>query len=204
MATLIIQTKVTIPPLSPVSLPRPGLIERLNLGLQSGHRLFSITAPAGYGKTSLMCQWAHQSPTPNATRFCWYSLDEQDNDTVRFWSYLAASLEVHLPELSQIVQGIFQGDLLHSLPTEWVVSAIISALSQETQPLALILDDYQVIENEAIHKALRILIDYMPAAFHLALTSRSEPPFNLPRLCAHDQLDRDAARFPEFFETGNS
>ena len=185
MPKLVIQTKITAPPSPAASVPRPHLTLLLNHGVQTGHRLLLVTAPAGYGKTTLMSEWCNQSGAQN---FCWIALDEQDNDPTQFWNYLAAALGQKIPNLLVTIQTLLQGDLLHQLPDDLILGVLINTLAQETLPLTLVLDDYHVIHNERIHAALIFLLERMPANFHLAITSRSEPPLEMARLRARSQL----------------
>lgn len=192
----VFQTKLIIPPSPTSSVPRPRLIEQLNLGLQPGHRLLLVTAPPGYGKTTLLSAWAKQG----GARFCWLSLDEGDNDATQFWNDLASAIAQHVPHLLEPIQTILQGDPLHQLPIDLLLAVLINTLAQETAPLVLILDDYHVIHNERVHAALIQLLARMPAVFHLAITSRSEPPLELIRLRARNQLTEiqmDALGFSE-------
>ena len=185
MPNFVIQTKITIPPGPVTGVARPHLIAQLEQGLRYGHRLLSIIAPAGYGKTTLLSEWANQA---GRARFCWFSLDEQDNDPSQFWSYLAAALGQQIPHLVETIQTLLQGGPLHSLPDDLILGVLINTLAQETSPLVLVLDDYHVIQNGRIHTALIQLLAHLPRHFHLALTSRNEPPLDLARLRARSQL----------------
>jgi len=179
-----IHTKISIPPAPAFCVLRPQLLERLQRGLQLGHRLLLISAPPGYGKTTLLGEWAHQEDV----RFGWLALDEGDNDPTQFWQYFAAALARHIPGLLDPIQTLLQNDPLHQLPVDLLLSVLINRLAQETSPLVLVLDDYHTIHNPRIHATLVQLLARLPAAFHLALTSRSEPPLELPRLRARGQI----------------
>ncbi|MCC7359258.1 MAG: hypothetical protein IT317_07270 [Anaerolineales bacterium] len=181
----IIQTKTFVPPLPAATVSRPRLIAQLNQGLENGHRLLLVAAPAGYGKTTLLCDWAGQA---GPARVGWLALDEGDNDPAQFWTYLAGALGRYLPNLLEPIQTLLQGDPLRQLPTDLLLAVLINTLLPETQPIVLILDDYHVIHNERIHAALIQLLARAPAHLHLAVTSRSEPPLELSRLRARRQL----------------
>lgn len=99
----VFQTKLIIPPGPTSNVPRPRLIEQLNLGLRLGHRLLLVTAPPGYGKTTLLSAWANQG----GARFCWLSLDESDNDAAQFWLDLASAVAQPVPHLLEPIQTIF-------------------------------------------------------------------------------------------------
>lgn len=184
MPAFIIQTKLTIPPAPMFGVVRPRLLEQLNLGLRLGHRLLLVSAPPGYGKTTLLSVWAQQADF----RFGWLTLDDGDNDPAQFWHYFAAALSQQVPHLLEPIQTLLQNDPLHQLPVDLLIAVLVNILMQENTPVVLILDDYQVIQNERIHAGLVQLLARMPEHFHLAITSRSEPPLELTRLRARGQL----------------
>jgi LuxR family transcriptional regulator, maltose regulon positive regulatory protein len=196
MPNPIIQTKLTIPPAPAFGIPRPQLLESLNHGLELGHHLLLVSAPPGYGKTTLLSTWTLQGKS----HFCWLSLDNSDNDPTQFWLYFAAAISVQSPNLLEPVQALLESDPLHQLPIDLLLAMFVNALSQEPSPLVLVLDDYHVIHNERIHAALTQLLTRAPSHFHIAITSRSEPPLDLPRLRARNQLTEiqmDALGFSE-------
>lgn len=184
MSNPVLQTKLAIPFGPAFRVSRPRLEEQLDLGLKLGHRLFLVTAPAGHGKTTLLSEWANRGEY----RFGWLALDEGDNDPAQFWNYLASALARHVPDLIEPIQTLLQGDPLHQLPVDLLLTVLINALEQETVPLVLVLDDYHTIHNERLHAALVQLLARMPASFHLALTSRTAPPLEIARLRARGQL----------------
>lgn len=184
MSALILQTKLTIPYKQPFRTARPRLMQQLDRGMELGHRLFFISAPPGYGKTTLLSDWANEKKS----RFGWLALDEGDNDPSQFWAYLANALSAHIPNLADTIQTLLQSDSLHQLPGDILTATFINALAQEPAPLVLVLDDYHVIQNERIHAILIQLLARMPATFHIAITSRNEPPLELPRLRARGQI----------------
>jgi LuxR family maltose regulon positive regulatory protein len=208
MLPILVQTKLSIPPRSSALVPRPHLIRQLDDGIRAGHKLFLVTAPAGSGKTTLLSEWAHNAErsTPAGPSFCWVSLDEQDNDPLLFWSYLFAALETRQPGIAEAARVLLQGEPLKPTPIELALAVLIntlsqeSALSQESDRCALILDDYHVIDNPFIHTAFVYLLEHLPSQLHLALASRSEPPLELARLRARGQLTElrvDALSFAE-------
>ncbi len=176
MAETLLQTKLYIPPMRPNLVPRPRLAERLNQGLLNGNQLSLVAAPAGYGKTMLVGSWLRQS-----NRLCaWLSLDEDDNDPVRFWRYVLAAL---------LASGAEQeGDGLATLPPPQptslthFVATLINWLAALSRPIILVLDDYHVIHNRAIHDGVSFLIDHQPDQLHLVITTRADPPLPLARL----------------------
>ena len=187
MPALLVQTKLSLTFISPDKLPRPHLVGLLQSGWQAGRRLSLVTAPTGSGKTTLLGEWA-RSPQSAPARFCWLALDEQDNDPLRFWSCFLSALEVQVPGPAQAAKTLLQGDPLRPAPVDQVLAVLINALRQEISPVVQVLDDYHVIHDPRIHAALVALLEQMPPSFHLAIASRSEPPFHLARLRARSQL----------------
>ncbi len=196
MPVPLIQTKLTIPPAPASGILRPRLFADLERGLQLGHRLLLVSAPPGYGKTTLLSAWTQATEA----HLGWLALDESDNDPAQFWRYFAAALASQVPNLLEPIQTLLDNDPLHQWPVDVLLAVLVNALAQNTSPLVLVLDDYHVIHNERIHAALTQLLARQPAHFHLALTSRSEPPLDLPRLRVRGQLTEiqmDALGFSE-------
>ncbi len=182
MSVTPVRTKLIIPPLRPNSLPRPRLIERLNHSLQPGTKLTLVSAPAGYGKTTALTQWAHASPAPIG----WLSLDRSDNDFERFFRYLILAWEEVQPEIKHSRLDALLGS--RSPNREAVLAAFINSAVEIERHTVLVLNDYHLIEEDSIHQALTFLIDHLPATLHLVLTSRGEPPLPLTRYRAHREL----------------
>jgi LuxR family maltose regulon positive regulatory protein len=199
MSIPLLATKLHIPPLRQDFVPRRRLLDRLESGLQ--RKLILISAPAGYGKTTLLSEW-HASSQGRALSLAWVLLDEQDNDPVRFWSYVLAALEKVCPGSTQSAKA-----LLHGLSrpgaaasrdrggsTQGVVTTLVNDLvsAQEGdapgRSLVLTLDDYHTIHTPAIHDALAFFLDYLPQSTHVVLLTRADPPLSLARLRARDQL----------------
>jgi LuxR family maltose regulon positive regulatory protein len=167
---------------------RPRLTSRLDDAFRAGRKLTLLSAPAGFGKTTLLSEWIGGAPP-----VAWVSLDEGDNDPTRFWAYLLAALEG-----VWLGAGQEAGALLHAPqppPIEAVVTVllneIVAASAAEgavAPPGILILDDYHLIENPAIHQGLAFLLDHLPSQMHLLISSRADPPLPLARLRARDQL----------------
>ncbi len=182
MAYPLLKTKLHIPNLRPSLVPRPRLIERLNQGLQAGGKLTLVSAPAGFGKSTVVSEWIAACGRPVA----WLSLDERDSDWVRFISYLVAAL--------QTIQAGVGEDFLAALHSPEVPSAeaILTALLNEIATIqgcfALILDDYHVIDSPAVDQALAFIIEYQPQHMHLVIATREDPHLPLARLRARGQL----------------
>lgn len=161
-------------------LPRTRLTDKLDDGLQC--KLTTITAPAGYGKTTLLSEWARRRNRAAA----WLSLDTLDNDPTAFWSYFIGALQVLQPGL-----GDRSLDALYTVPRppiEVALAPLINELAAVSVDFSLVLDDYHVIEHAAIHSSLSFFIERMPSTLHLYITGRREPPLRLTRLRAEGEL----------------
>jgi LuxR family maltose regulon positive regulatory protein len=183
----LIRTKFFIPALRDNIVPRPQLLEKIALGAQKALTL--ICAPAGYGKTTLLAAWiAAVQRLEAATKqaICWVSLDPDDNDPVRFLSYLTASLEQIRLQLSPEIQELLcSGDVLQP---QTPLSILVNELQELNQPVWLVLDDYQFIRNTAIHDGMLFLIEHLPQHMHVMIATRSDPPLALSRLRACNAL----------------
>ena len=177
----LLRTKLFVPPLRPLLVPRLRLVERLNQGASS--KLILVAAPAGFGKTTLVTYWLQQQTKPVA----WLSLDEHDNELMRFFLYVLTAVQTVYPDCAVGLMASLQA--ADSLEPMVVMSTFVNELSRQTSPLLLVLDDYHVIHNELIHDALSFLIDYMPPYIHVVLTSREDPPLTLPRWRVRGQLE---------------
>jgi LuxR family maltose regulon positive regulatory protein len=136
-----------------------------------------VSAPAGFGKTTLVSAWLTQLAHE---QIAWFSLDENDNDPVRFLAYLIAALQTAVPHLGQTAEQALQSP--QPPPSESILTLLINDISQHDQSLILVLDDYHVITTPTIHQALTFLIEHLPPQLHLLLTTRSDPPLPLSRL----------------------
>jgi LuxR family maltose regulon positive regulatory protein len=189
MSTPLLETKLFIPPVRPDLVSRPRLIERLNEGLHMGRKLTLISAPAGFGKTTLLSEWAAECGQPVA----WLSLYEGDNDPTCFWTYVIAALQT-IPALREAGVGEAVLAALQSsqpLPTESVLTALINEIAASPNRFILILDDYHLITAQPIHDALSFLLDHLPhplRGMHLAVATRADPSLPTARLRGRGQL----------------
>jgi LuxR family maltose regulon positive regulatory protein len=158
------------------------LAERLDEGLASG--LMLVCAPAGYGKTVLLADWARRGPQPVA----WLSLDAGDNDPARFWRHGVAALDRSRPGLAERVGPLLGPPAPASY--EGLVTALINELAagSDADRVLLVLDDYHLIDSGAVHASLGFLLEHRPPGLHLVLASRSDPPLALARLRGRGQL----------------
>jgi len=184
VSTPLLKTKLYIPPIRSELVSRPCLVERLDEGYRRGCRLTVISAPAGYGKTTLLGEWIAHCEL--RTRVAWVSLDEGDNDPVRFWTYVAAALQTVQEDIEEIAQAAFQSP--HPLPIESALIGLLNQIAEVPDPVVLVLDDYHVINTLAIHDALSFLLENLPPQMHLVIATRADPPLPIPRLRGRGQL----------------
>jgi len=188
MDTPLLTTKLHIPPPRPDLAPRPRLFRRLDDTLRPGHKLTLISAPAGFGKTTLLSEWIHrqaaEDAAPAPVRVAWLSLDENDNDPARFLRYLAAALAQAAPSSSPLRLGEGQGPA----PFEAVLVPLLNQAAALSEPVVLILDDYHLVTAGAIHAGVAFLLDHLPQQLHVGLATRADPPLPIARLRARGQL----------------
>ncbi|HLZ58181.1 MAG TPA: LuxR C-terminal-related transcriptional regulator [Ktedonosporobacter sp.] len=178
----ILTAKLVLPPLADNLLPRPRLIERVIQGLQE--RLTLISAPAGWGKTTLMRQCCND-PIMRNLPVAWLSLSASDNDPVTFWSYVTAALDRARPGLTAALLPIF-----FTAPSaiEHALQRLLAALSRLSTPIVVMLDNYHVITEQSIHQSMSAFINQMPSQVRIILAGRLEPPLPLARLRAQRHL----------------
>ncbi len=192
----LLATKLCTPPLRANLVPRPHLAGRLNLGLVQGsareggtqerlvfaRRLTLVSAPAGFGKTTLIAEWLSGSDHPSA----WLSLDEGDNDPSRLFTYLLAALQGVDPNIGQAAMIMWQSP--QPPPPEAMLTSLINDVTSTPQPFMLVLDDYQLIQTLPVHQQIAFLLEHLPAEMHLVIITREDPPLPLARLRARGQI----------------
>ncbi|MGD2146164.1 MAG: LuxR C-terminal-related transcriptional regulator [Anaerolineae bacterium] len=176
----LLATKLYVPQTRGDLVPRPRLHERLDEGLT--RRLTMVSAPAGFGKSTLVAGWLSASEQPAA----WLSLDQGDNDPVRFWTYLIAAVQTIHSDMGLEARQIVSAPQLRN--TEPVAVSLINDMSQVGHDLIVVLDDYHVIESAQVHADLGYLLEHQPPNLHLILITRVDPPLSLARLRAHGRL----------------
>jgi LuxR family maltose regulon positive regulatory protein len=184
MGTPLLTTKLYVPPPRPNLVRRHSLIRRLDDGLRLGHRLSLISAPAGFGKTTLVIAWLQQLQP--GIRVGWLSLDEGDNEVSHFLNYLVAALQTVESNLGEAVESLLRSPRLP--PLENLITLLINDLAELSDQAVLILDDYHIVHNLNVHKALTFLLDNLPSQFHLVLVSREDPVLPLHRLRGQGQV----------------
>jgi len=202
----LLSTKLYIPRRQLLSqrttfVSRPHLLKKLEAGLAG--KLTVIAAPAGFGKSTLLSEWMGETNAipsasaleePAATErgptFCWLSLEESDNDPIRFWLYFIAALQSRNPDLSADTPALLQSP--EPPPLETILTILLNDLSAwlpgNASGIVLVLEDYHVITTPAIHQSLTYLLDHLPPTLHLVITTRADPPLPLARLRARGQL----------------
>ena len=176
----IIQTKLHRPPVAPDILPRARLLEQLNEGRQ--RPLSLISAPAGYGKSTLASRWLEVCDCPNA----WLSLDESENDLRLFLIYLLSAIKTMFPDAVPTIQARANASTPPPLPV--LTGSLVNELDLIKQDFILALDDYQCIHERAVHDLLTELLRHPPQNMHLALLTRRDPPLPISTLRARGQV----------------
>ncbi len=181
----LIQTKLSAPQLRPLLVQRPRLFRRLDESARG--KLTLVSAPAGYGKSTLVCAWIHDKKreSPNS-QFCWLSLDVDDDDPVHFLTYFASALQGVSDKLGAGTLGMLQASRPPAMNT--LVAMLIDAIVQADIAFTVVLDDYQNISATVIHDTLTFLLEYQPPQMHLVLLTREDPPLPLSRLRAGGQM----------------
>ena len=176
----ILRTKLLVPVTRTNFVQRLRLVEQLNSGVDK--KITLISAPAGFGKTTLLSEWISTS-SPSVT---WLSLDADDNDPIQFWEYFIASLQGLNPDL-----GANALALLHSPqtpPIKSILTDLINDLIAFADRFVSVLDDYHFIDSQPIHEAMTFLIDHLPNNMNLIITTREDPDLPIARLRARDQI----------------
>jgi LuxR family transcriptional regulator, maltose regulon positive regulatory protein len=180
---ILLQTKLSAPVIRDLLVPRVHLYRRLEAGLlhegKFQRRLTLVTAPAGYGKTTLVADWLHTA----GRYYAWLSLDEADNDPIRFLTYLIAA--VYKAGIGGDAQRTIQSPQIP--PAEAVISILLNEMAGCEQAITLVLDDYQVIHTTQIHNLIAFFLEHQPANIHLVLITREDPLLPVPRLSARGQ-----------------
>ena len=186
MASLLLETKLHVP-----GGPRRGIVargrlrERLSRGTES--RLTLISAPAGFGKTTLLAEWLASRPGGTASiPVAWLSLDPADSQPATFWTYLVSALQTASPGVGASALAQLQGPQLP--PIETVLAQLLNDLGGVPSETILVLDDYHVIDAPDIHEAMASLLDHLPPQVHVVIITRADPPLPMARLRARGEL----------------
>ena len=176
----LLRTKFYVPPIRSKQVARPRLTDLITGGLDRS--LILVSAPAGYGKTTLVSTWLKEKHIP----FTWLSLDGGDNDPIRFLQYLLAALVPIAPGIEEDAFGMLQG--IQPAQFESVINLVANELASFSDPFVLALDDFHVIHSDVVLKIISYLVDHLPPQMHLVLLSRTDPALPLSRLRVRNQL----------------
>ena len=182
MPAPILATKLYIPLSRRNVVLRPRLVERLNEGLAAGSRLTLVSAPAGFGKTTLVGEWVAGCGRPAA----WLSLDDADSDPSRFLTYLIAALRTVAPGIGEGILTVLQSP--QPPPPESILTALLNDVTTIPSDFVLVLDDYHVLDARPVDDALAFLVEHLPPQVHLVVATREDPALPLARLRARGQL----------------
>ena len=184
MSQALLTTKLRAPRVRPNLVARPRLRDVLAAG--EGSALTLVSAPAGFGKTTLLGEWSSDHSEGGERSVAWLSLDETDNDPVRFLTYLVSALRT-------VEEGIGEG-VLASLrspqppPIKAAVGALVNELAELPREITVVLDDYHLISSEPIHDATSFLLEHLSENAHLVVSGRIDPPLPLSKLRARNQM----------------
>jgi LuxR family maltose regulon positive regulatory protein len=180
MSEQILLTKLFVPTTRGMLVLRNNLFERLNHSLLTGCKLTLISAPAGFGKSTLISSWIETIKVPIA----WLSLDERDNDPARFITYLTAALQKVKPGIGQNLQAILQSP--QPLQIENTLILLINDISSIEEKFVVVLEDYHLVDSQQVDQALEFLISHQPPCMHLVIVTREDPNLPLARLRAQN------------------
>ena len=178
----LVETKFFKPRVRAGSVGRSRLVERLVRGSEA--KLTLISAPAGFGKTSMLAEWLAQAA--NEGPVAWVSLDATDDEPRRFWQYTMTALHRAVPEVGVAALGLLE--LSPTPPIESMIATLINDASTIAVPLTLVLDDYHVIESRAVHDGMVFLLEHLPPQMRIVIASRTDPPFPLARMRARREI----------------
>ena len=184
MTHQVLSTKLYKPPKNAGLVRRLGLIQRLDEGYKGGKRLTLVSAPAGFGKTTIISEWI--AAADPGIPFGWVSLDDGDNDPVRFLIYLVTAIQKVNREIGRSILTSLQS-LQVPILTE-LVEALINEISAESQPFLIVLDDYHLIKKIEVHALMQLILSRQPELLHLVIITREDPPFPVPRMRVRGQI----------------
>ena len=181
MPNALLETKLYVPHPRPGVVPRPRLVELLERG--TGSKLTVVSAPPGFGKSTLVAEWLASSAGHRPST-AWVSLDPGDDDVRSFWSYVIAALE-RASMIGEVASPLIDSN---AVPVETVLTTLLNALGKVPDEILLVIDDYHVIERAEIHEGVAFLLDHAPPLLHVILITRADPPLPLARFRARGDL----------------
>jgi LuxR family transcriptional regulator, maltose regulon positive regulatory protein len=184
--TALLETKLYVPRSRRGLVPRLRLSERLDRGTAS--KLMLVSAPAGFGKTTLLTEWLAAGPAAPADErlAAWLSLDRSDNDPVSFWTYVIAALRTVAPGVGESALTLLQAP--QPPPVETALTTLLNDLGAVSGDIVLVLDDYHVIDARDVQDGMAFLLDHLPPGLHVVIASRADPALPLSRLRARGEL----------------
>ena len=182
----LLETKLYVPRSRRALVPRPRLSERLDQGTAS--KLTLVSAPAGFGKTTLLTEWLAAGPAAPADErlVAWLSLDRGDNDPVSFWTYVIAALRTVASGVGDSALALLQAP--RSPPIETVLTALLNDLGATAGDIVLVLDDYHVVDARDVQDGMAFLLDHLPPQLHVVIAGRADPALPLARLRGRGEL----------------
>src|SRR5215210_4727387 len=178
----LLLTKLSVPSVRASLVPRLRLSERIEEGTE--RKLTLVSAPAGFGKTTLLSAWTSQMSSGRSV--AWLSLDAADNDPARFWRYFVTAVDQLQPGSGETALALLGSP--QAPPIEAILTTLLNELADLEADAVLVLDDYHLIESRAIHEALTYLIGHLPARMHLVISTRADPPLPLARLRVRGEM----------------
>ena len=188
----LLRTKLFVPRIRPFLVPRPHLIQKMNQGLQQHCKLTLISAPAGFGKTTLITCWIEEATRQAANQakvdtlqppifdqVAWLSLDSDDNEITRFLAYTIAAIQTISPTMGEKVLSILQAPQLP--PIESILTTLLNEIATIQHNFMLVFDDYHLIDDRSVDKALTFLLEHLPPQMHIVITTREDPNIPLAR-----------------------
>lgn len=182
MADPLLVTKVSLPILRRILVPRKKVLRQLSEGVQDGHLLTLVSAPAGYGKTTTIRMWVKEAGYPVA----WVTLEKSDNDLKQFLAYVLTALQLAGDDLGQAALEVVEKT--QEINLQRILGLLINDLYDLNQPILLVLEDYHLIENEKIDQVIELMLNQAIANLHLVITTREDPNLPLTRLRVRNQL----------------
>ena len=179
----LLETKLYIPRVRRGLVTRPRLSERLSRGGES--KLTLVSAPAGFGKTTLLAEWLASTPVARTADAAWLSLDPSDNRAASFWPYVIAALQTVVPDVGATAISLLGSP---QTPITSVLATLLNDLSGLPRDIVLVLDDYHVVDANDIQDGMAFLIEHLPPQVHLVVTTRADPALPLGRWRGRGEL----------------
>jgi LuxR family maltose regulon positive regulatory protein len=175
-------TKLYVPKLRRGLVARPRLLERMGNGAEA--RLTLVSAPAGFGKTTVLAAWLHEAPA-EGRYVAWLSLDAADNEPATFWTYVVTALQGAAPGVSASALELLASS---PVPTELVLTTLLNELAQAQGEVWLVLDDYHLVDNHEVKEGVAFLLEHLPAQVHVVISTRADPDLPLARWRVRGEL----------------